>query len=190
MTDINQEGIYNKAQQIPSSFFNDRPTVNGLQTNISLLVIHCISLPEGVYGGNQIQKLFTGQLDCNEHSSFHDLKSVKVSAHCVIYRDGSVVQYVPFLKRAWHAGTSIFDSIENCNDYSIGIELEGTVIDVYTTAQYETLALLTMQIQKKYPEVTSDCIVGHSDIAPKRKKDPGIGFDWPFFMKLLSISNV
>lgn len=166
---------------IASPFFNERPK----NTVVNLLVIHCISLPEGVYGGKQIEQLFTGKLDCDEHESFSDLKGLQVSAHGVIYRDGTFVQYVPFEKRAWHAGVSSFEGIENCNDYSIGIELEGRVGDTYTDLQYKTLALLTHQIQLQFPSITQKRLVAHSDIAPGRKQDPGSGFDWKRFLRAL-----
>ena len=175
-------GVYKNAIQIPSPHFNERP----ISSDISLLVIHCISLPEGVYGGKQIEQLFTGCLDCTEHPSFSDLEGVKVSAHCVIYRDGSVKQYVPFNKRAWHAGASCFEGKEGCNDYSIGIELEGTDKSEYTVEQYDALALLTKELIHRYPLLSPKSIVAHSDIAPERKTDPGILFDWDYYFSLLS----
>jgi AmpD protein len=178
---IDNQGFYTKASQFPCCFFNERPE----SAVINLLVIHCISLPEGVYGGKQIQQLFMGQLNCEQHPSFGDLCGLEVSAHCVIYRDGSVAQYVPFEKRAWHAGRSAFDGVENCNDYSIGIELEGTIVDDYTPAQYDALIELTKNIQLQYPDITLKRIVGHSDIASNRKQDPGQGFDWHYFKKQL-----
>jgi len=172
-------------KQFPSPHFNERPD----PIEINLLVIHCISLPEGVYGGQQIQQLFQGRLDCSEHPSFVDLRGVKVSAHCVIRRDGKIEQYVPFEKRAWHAGVSSFNNVDNCNDYSIGIELEGTVKDEYTLEQYNALVAITRQIQLQFPAITLDRIVGHSDIAPIRKQDPGAGFDWLLFKNKLILSR-
>ena len=179
---INKLGYYQKAEQIASPFFNERPG----NCEPSLLVIHCISLPEGVYGGKQIEQLFTGCLDCTAHPTFSDLEGLEVSAHCVIRRDGTVEQYVPFTKRAWHAGASSFNGIDNCNDYSIGIELEGTDKSSYSEAQYKSLASLTAAIQKYYPAITEDRITGHSNIAPQRKTDPGPLFDWDYYLHLLA----
>jgi len=178
---INSIGIYKEAEQKCSPYFNERPA--GVQ--ISLLVIHCISLPEGIYGGKQIEQLFMGCLDCNDHESFIDLKGVKVSAHCVIRRDGKVEQFVPFTKRAWHAGESSFNEVKACNDYSIGIELEGTDKSEYTPEQYKSLAKLTGYLIYHYPQLTKQRIVGHSDIAPERKSDPGKLFDWDRYFSLL-----
>lgn len=178
---INNLSCYKNATFIQSPFYNERPA----DTEISLLVIHCISLPEGVYGGKQIKQLFTGCLDCNEHPSFESLVGVQVSAHCVIRRDGNIEQYVPFDKRAWHAGFSSFNGVEGCNDFSIGIELEGTDKSEYTSQQYQSLARLTNSILKKYPGITKQCIKAHSDIAPGRKTDPGVCFDWEFYFSLL-----
>ncbi len=179
---IDQFGIYPAAKQISSPFYNERPA----DAQISLLVIHCISLPEGVYGGKAVEQLFSGCLDCSEDTSFADLQGLEVSAHCVIRRDGQVEQYVPFLKRAWHAGLSSFSGIENCNNYSIGIELEGTDNSAYTKAQYLALAAVTVQIQQCYPEITTKRITGHSEIAPGRKTDPGTQFDWSYYFQLLA----
>lgn len=178
---ITAQGYYQDAKQIGSPFYNERP----IGSDISLLVIHCISLPEGCYGGKAIEQLFTGCLDCDCDPQFSSLTGLEVSAHCVIRRDGMVEQYVPFLARAWHAGVSIFDGVEACNDYSIGIELEGTDKSTYTEKQYKALATLTNAIQKAYPNITNQRITGHSDIAPGRKTDPGIGFDWSLYFNLL-----
>lgn len=178
---IDKLGIYGNAKQICSPYFNERPD----NVDVSLLVIHCISLPEGIYGGKQIEHLFTGCLDCNEHKSFEDLKGLEVSAHCVIRRDGTIEQYVPFSKRAWHAGVSCFDGVEACNDYSIGIELEGTDKSVYTQAQYLTLAKVSDALINQYPLLTKQRIIGHSGIAPGRKNDPGYLFNWSYYLSLL-----
>lgn len=179
---IDSNGIYRSAVKKCSPYFNERPK----GTEISLLVIHCISLPEGVYGGKQIENLFMGCLDCSEHESFADLQGLEVSAHCVIHRDGSIEQYVPFDKRAWHAGVSSFAGVQACNDYSIGIELEGTDSSAYTQEQYITLAEVSKQLVAHYPLLTNQRIIGHSDIAPGRKNDPGTLFDWKHYFKLLS----
>jgi len=179
---INQFGFYQGGKQIASPFFNDRP--DGCAVN--LLVIHCISLPQGDYGGPAIEQLFSGCLDCSADPSFADLAGLEVSAHCVIRRDGSVEQYVSFEKRAWHAGVSSFAGVAACNDYSIGIELEGTDTTDYTQAQYRALVALTAELQARYPAITKQRIVGHSDIAPGRKSDPGSGFDWGYYFGLLA----
>ena len=179
---INKLGCYLHAKQIPTPFCNERPA----NSPVSLLVIHCISLPEGHYGGEAIEKLFTGCLDCAADPRFADLKGLEVSAHCVIRRTGRVDQYVPFDKRAWHAGRSSFNGVVECNDYAIGIELEGTDQTAFTEAQYQSLAALTRQIQQHYPAINKQRIVAHSDIAPGRKTDPGSEFDWLYYFNLLS----
>jgi len=179
---IDTLGLLSNATFIKSPFYNQRP----METEVSLLVIHCISLPEGVYGTEHIKNLFSGCLDCSAHPSFADLKGLEVSAHCVIRRDGSIEQYVPFNKRAWHAGVSSFEGVEACNDYSIGIELEGTDHTPYTELQYQALAEVTRHIQQRYPLVTNQRIAAHSDIAPGRKTDPGSEFDWLLFFKLIA----
>lgn len=178
---INDLTRYSGAAFIESPHYNDRPK----DIDISLLVIHCISLPEGIYGGKQIKQLFTGSLDCNEHPSFKSLKGAEVSAHCVIKRNGKIEQYVPFNKRAWHAGVSSFDGSQNCNDFSIGIELEGTDQSIYTPSQYKALAILTDEIMSEYPAITKKRIKAHSDISPGRKTDPGSLFDWNAYFSLL-----
>ncbi|MEI6896482.1 MAG: 1,6-anhydro-N-acetylmuramyl-L-alanine amidase AmpD [Psychromonas sp.] len=179
---INTVAVYPGARQKCSPYFNERP----VDSDVSLLVIHCISLPEGIYGGKQVEQLFMGKLDCNEHHSFAQLQGLEVSAHCVIHRDGSVVQYVPFDKRAWHAGVSCFDGVQACNDYSIGIELEGTDKSAYTPEQYKALAALSKYLINYYPRLTKQRIVAHSDIAPERKSDPGKLFDWDYYFTLLT----
>lgn len=178
---INTDGLLNDAIFIESPFYNERPA----DAQVSLLVIHCISLPEGQFGTEHIKHLFTGQLDCCADPSFACLAGLEVSAHCVIKRNGLIEQYVPFDKRAWHAGISSFHGVDGCNDFSIGIELEGTDSTAYTELQYRALALVTKEIQNRYSLITHDRIVGHSDIAPGRKTDPGSGFDWHYYNKLL-----
>ncbi|MDA7747295.1 1,6-anhydro-N-acetylmuramyl-L-alanine amidase AmpD [Psychromonas sp.] len=178
---IDPFGILTNALFIKSPFYNQRPE----HSTISLLVIHCISLPEGQYATEHIEKLFTGCLDCNADPSFDCLQGLEVSAHCVIRRDGAIEQYVPFTQRAWHAGISSFQGREGCNDFSIGIELEGTDCSTYTEEQYRTLVETTKQIQRQYPQITTEHIVGHSDIAPGRKTDPGSGFDWCKYLNAL-----
>ncbi|GAB2907567.1 1,6-anhydro-N-acetylmuramyl-L-alanine amidase AmpD [Rheinheimera gaetbuli] len=164
--------------QRPSPHCDERPAGE----RISLLVIHNISLPAGEFAHqpehSYVDALFMGTLDCTADISFAGLQGVRVSAHCVIWRDGRIFQYVPFAKRAWHAGVSQFAGRERCNDFSIGIELEGTDNLPYTEQQYQSLIQLTCFLCQQYPAITPDRITGHSDIAPGRKTDPGIAFDW------------
>ena len=169
-------------RHLPSVNFNARPKGAG----ISLLVIHNISLPAGEFGGDCIEKLFTNCLDCNAHPDFDQLRGLEVSSHCLINRAGEITQFVPLNQRAWHAGESSFQGRSNCNDFSIGIELEGTDNYPYTALQYQALRELTRQIMADYPAITVDRIVGHCDIAPGRKTDPGAAFDWSFFKGLLA----
>jgi len=151
------------------------------------LVIHGISLPAGKFGTPYIDQLFTNQLDNSAHPSFESLKNLKVSAHLLIQRDGRLVQYVPLSKRAWHAGISSFEGRERCNDFSIGVELEGVDDVPYTDRQYDRLALLLESIQKEYPLIVKDRIVGHSEIAPGRKSDPGPAFEWGIVFKKMEM---
>ncbi|WP_371190241.1 1,6-anhydro-N-acetylmuramyl-L-alanine amidase AmpD [Thalassotalea ponticola] len=168
----------------PSPYCDDRE-----DSDISLLVIHNISLPPGQFGGPYITDLFMGRLNPAEHDYFVDIYQLKVSAHVLVRRDGSVIQYVPFHKRAWHAGVSCFQGREKCNDFSIGIELEGTDTAPYTDAQYASLATITQAIQAHYPDITEQRITGHCDIAPGRKTDPGQSFDWHCFRRTLSAKH-
>jgi len=165
------------ANCIPSPNFNERPE----GTEISLLVIHNISLPLGEFGGDYIEQLFTNCLDCNIHPSFQDLHGLEVSSHLLIDRQGQLSQFVPFNRRAWHAGESNFCGIQNCNDFSIGIELEGTDDSPYTDVQYQQLASICRLLMQTYPGISPQRIVGHCDIAPDRKTDPGIAFNWTYF---------
>lgn len=171
--------------QRPSPHYDERPAGEP----ISLLVIHNISLPAGHFTkdpqNSYIDALFCGTLDTRAHPSFIDLQGVRVAAHCVIWRDGQVYQYVPFAKRGWHAGVSCFAGRERCNDFSIGIELEGTDNIPYTEQQYTSLIQLTRYLLQQYPAITLDRIVGHCDIAPGRKTDPGAAFDWQRYKKTL-----
>ncbi len=155
-------------------------------TDISLLVIHGISLPPDQFGGPWIDALFTNTLDPQMHPYFASIASLRVSTHLLIRRDGAVTQYVPFTQRAWHAGVSQFEGRERCNDFSIGIELEGTDTHAYTRKQYERLARVTRTLLQAYPQIDMSRIVGHSDIAPGRKTDPGPCFDWAHYRALLS----
>ena len=165
----------------PSPHFDERP-----QVPVSLLVIHNISLPPGQFGSSCIRDFFQGKLDLDRYPQLSELKDVRVSAHAVIYRNGRVEQFVDFDKRAWHAGKSSYQGRERCNDFAIGIELEGSDAVPFTRAQYDSLTSLTKYIQRKYPLITLGSIVGHSDIAPDRKTDPGIAFDWPRYRKSLT----
>ena len=160
--------------RIVSPNFNERPSEN----DISLIVIHCISLPPKEFGANYIDDLFCNRLNPTLHPYFETISTMKVSAHVLIRRDGECVQYVPFHKRAWHAGVSIYNGRENCNDFSIGIELEGTETIDYTHAQYDVLNNIIHALLDTYPTLSKQHITGHSDIAPNRKTDPGDVFDW------------
>lgn len=170
---IEQHRLTN-AKQIPSPNYDDRPN----PVDISLLVIHCISLPPGEFDNPYIDQLFCNVLDPDGHPYFKEIYQLTVSAHLLIKRDGSCVQYVPFNKRAWHAGKSSYQGKERCNDFSIGIELEGTESIPYTEAQYIQLAEVIDSLLKAYPNLSKQQITGHSDIAPGRKNDPGASFDW------------
>jgi len=166
----------------PCTHYDDRPD----SSDISLLVIHNISLPPATFNTPYIDDFFGGRLDCSAHPYFARLVGVRVSAHCVIYRDGRIWQYVPFDKRAWHAGLSLFNGRDKCNDFSIGIELEGADDVPFTEAQYQALSRLCHWLLKQYPALAPERILGHSDIAPGRKTDPGPAFDWPYFQQLLA----
>lgn len=179
---IARTGRLPRARWLASPNHDERPEGSG----VSLLVIHAISLPPDQFGGGWIDDLFLNRLDYAAHPYFDGLRDLKVSAHCCIFRDGSLTQYVPFNQRAWHAGKSQFKGRERCNDFSIGIELEGCDAKPFTKAQYERLLRVTRELQKAYPEIVMDHIVGHSDIAPGRKTDPGPHFDWAFFREELA----
>lgn len=174
-------GLASLARQIPSPNFSDRPD----DCIIDTLIIHNISLPPGEFGLGYIDQLFCNQLDCSKHDYFAQLEGLKVSAHILIERDGAMVQYVPFHKKAWHAGESEFNGRSACNDFSIGVELEGTDTEPFTQAQYERLTMLTNALMVRYPDITVDRIVGHSDVAPSRKTDPGPCFDWQHYKRRL-----
>ena len=144
-----------------------------------LVVIHSISLPAGRFGTGCVEALFTNELDITSHESFHDLEGLHVSAHLLIDRRGRTTQFVPFDQRAWHAGVSCWRGRPGCNDYAIGIELEGTDDRPYTKAQYERLAAVLHALLARYPKLSTDSIAGHQEIAPGRKTDPGPAFRWP-----------
>ncbi len=165
-------GWYKKAKNIVSENFNQRP--NDIEVN--LVVIHCISLPEGEYLNNNVEDLFLNKLNCDSHESFADLEGVEVSAHFYIKRTGEIIQFVSVDDRAWHAGVSSFQERVGCNDFSIGIELQGTDKTSYELEQYESLNILLTDLKKTYNSLKN--ITGHQNIAPGRKTDPGECFDW------------
>jgi AmpD protein len=175
-------GWLDGVRTIVSPNFNERPP----QTDINLLVIHNISLPPGEFGTGCVEAFFCNQLDHSHHPYFATLVALRVSAHFFIARTGEATQLVSVWERAWHAGVSAFEGIANCNDYSLGIELEGCDDIPYTDAQYAALVQLTRRLQALFPGITSDRIVGHSDIAPERKTDPGPAFYWARYFDELS----
>lgn len=166
----------------PSKNSDDRPG----KGEVDLLVIHNISLPPGEFGGHYIEDLFLNRLDPQRHPYFAEIAHLEVSSHLLIRRDGSALQFVALDRRAWHAGLSSFCGRKNCNDFSIGIELEGTDDSPFTEAQYGRLCTLTAGIQALFPTIHEERIVGHSDIAPGRKTDPGPSFDWAHYRGLLA----
>ncbi|HVN42708.1 MAG TPA: 1,6-anhydro-N-acetylmuramyl-L-alanine amidase AmpD [Steroidobacteraceae bacterium] len=163
------------ARHLDSPNCDDRPV--GVAPE--LIVVHGISLPPGEFGGPWVDRLFTNLLPPDRHPYFAGIADLRVSAHALIRRSGEVVQYVPFHRRAWHAGQSSWNGRSGCNDFSIGIELEGTDDTPYEDCQYEALARLVADLCQAYPALGADRVVGHSDIAPGRKTDPGPAFDWP-----------
>lgn len=182
MLRVAQDGWLTDARACPSPHCNARPAGE----NISLLVIHNISLPPGQFGGGFVQPFFAGQLDPDQHPYFALIASMRVSAHFLIERDGSLFQFVSCLDRAWHAGASRFGGRADCNDYSIGVELEGADTTPYTPAQYATLIDLTRALQEAYPAITPHRITGHEFIAPGRKTDPGPAFDWQGYLRAVT----
>lgn len=171
VTRIRTTGIIAGAQQVASPNRNERPP----GTKIDLLVVHNISLPPGVFGGDAIVALFTNQLDPHAHPYFEGIADLQVSSHLLVRRDGSTLQFVPCGERAWHAGVSSWRGREQCNDFSIGIEMEGTDEASFTSAQYAKLICVAQLLMRAYPIRHA---AGHSDIAPGRKTDPGPCFDW------------
>lgn len=162
------------ARYLPSPNCDERPDPK----DISLIVIHGISLPPGEFGGDGIDQLFTNRLQAEEHPYYAEIHHLRVSSHLLIRRDGELVQYVPFHQRAWHAGESIYDGRDRCNDFSVGIELEGTDDVAYEAIQYQQLNAVITVLCGAYPGLSRNRIAGHSDIAPGRKTDPGPLFDW------------
>jgi AmpD protein len=176
-----EAGLLTDARQVPSPNHDERPP----GSEPELIVVHCISLPPGCFGGPHIERLFTNCLEPREHPYFEEICGLEVSAHALIRRDGEIIQFVPFHRRAWHAGQSCYEGRERCNDFSIGIELEGTDDGEYEPIQYERLAELVRALGMAYPSLAGAPLVGHSDIAPGRKTDPGPGFDWDRLTALL-----
>jgi AmpD protein len=177
---LDEEGLLAGATQISSPNWDERPE----GSDIVLLVVHGISLPPGEFGGEAIARFFTNSLDFSEHPYYETLRDLKVSAHFLIRRDGELVQFVPCAKRAWHAGASIWRGRERCNDISLGVELEGVDDQAYADAQYQRLGRLFLALRRRYPIVD---VVGHADIAPGRKTDPGPAFDWARFRETLTV---
>ncbi len=174
-------GLVREARQIVSPNYDDRPP--GCDPN--LIVIHGISLPPGEFGGPWIDQFFTNGLDSDAHSYFRDIAGMRVSAHLLIRRNGELVQYVSLSKRAWHAGDSCYEGRDSCNDFSVGIELEGTDDAAYMDEQYERLASVIIALRRTFPSLEDAAIVGHCDIAEGRKTDPGPSFDWQRLRALL-----
>lgn len=166
---------------VPSPNFDERPPGHAPD----VLVIHAISLPPGAFGGQGIEQLFCNRLDSGEHPYYREIEGLKVSAHFLIRRDAEVIQFVPLHMRAWHAGESCCEGRTRVNDFSIGVELEGTDDIPFEDAQYAALAELTRVLMRAYPAITPGRVYGHCDIAPGRKTDPGPCFDWARYRKLL-----
>lgn len=169
-----QTGRMEEAVQVPSPNFDERP--EGARPE--LVVVHAISLPPGEFGGPWVDDLFTNRLDPGLHPYFREIADLRVSAHLLIGRDGRLVQYVPFHLRAWHAGASCWQGRERCNDFSIGIELEGCDEVPFEDVQYQRLAAAIAALRRAYPAIAPDAVAGHADIAPGRKTDPGPHFQW------------
>lgn len=175
-------GLLVGARQVLSPHWDARPS----GTAADLIVLHGISLPPGQFGGPWIERLFNGQLPPDRHPYFAEIEGMRVSAHVLVRRDGQVVQFVPFQARAWHAGQSSWEGRGACNDFSIGIELEGSDDVPYEAIQYSSVARLVRALLAAYPQLSDSRLVGHSDIAPGRKTDPGSAFDWQGLRALLA----
>jgi len=179
-----ETGILDTARYVPSPNCNARPA----GTDLALIIVHAISLPPGEFGGPWIDRLFTNDLPADAHDYFREIRSLQVSCHLLIRRDGELVQYVPFHARAWHAGESEYEGRKGCNDFAVGIELEGCDEEPYEKAQYELLVHVVRTLIAAYPSLSPEHIVGHCDVAPGRKTDPGPAFDWKRFRSLLESS--
>ncbi len=178
-------GLLAGARQVLSPHCDSRPA----GTTLELIVIHGISLPPGEFGGPWIDRLFTANVPADAPASLRELVGLRVSAHVLVRRDGALTQYAPFGMRAWHAGQSVYRGRPACNDFSIGIELEGTDTLPYTEVQYERLTALATALITAYPTLSSEHVARHSDIAPGRKTDPGPAFDWTRWRALLAASR-
>jgi len=174
-----KDGWLVNERRVLSPHFDQRPEPQ----DISLLIIHYISLPPEQFGGGYIDDFFQGKLDPQAHPYFQEISPLRVSAHCLIERTGRITQYVNFADRAWHAGLSCFEGRDKCNDFAIGIELEGSNEQPFTDAQYLALQALTQEIMRAYPHITKERIVGHCDVSPGRKIDPGQYFDWQRYLQ-------
>jgi N-acetyl-anhydromuramoyl-L-alanine amidase len=177
-----KSGLMRGVRHVASPNHDSRPA--GVVAD--LIVVHGISLPPGEFGGPWIDRLFTNTLPAAAHPYFAEVSALRVSSHLVVTRDGAVTQYVKFTERAWHAGQSAYQGREACNDFSVGVELEGTDTLPYESAQYATLARVVAALCAAYPQLSPDRLAGHSDIAPGRKTDPGPAFDWPLARGLIS----
>lgn len=175
---LDEKGVLSGALQIPSPNCDERPE----DAAVTLLVVHNISLPPGEFGGEAVVRLFTNTLDLAAHPYYEILRDLKVSAHFLVRRDGGLIQFVPCAKRAWHTGPSNWQGRERCNDFSVGVELEGADDQAYADQQYLRLAKLLAALRWRYPIVD---VVGHADVAPGRKTDPGPAFDWGHCRELL-----
>ena len=173
--------IFKDLKFLKSPNFNERPD----DKEISLVIIHSISLPPKCYGNNYVEDFFLNKLCIDDHSYFKEIQNLKVSSHLYIKRDGELIQFVPFDKRAWHAGKSTYKGIDDCNNFSIGIELEGSDDDCYSDEQYKMLTMAVQKIIDHYPLIDKHSIAGHSDVSPLRKNDPGKKFDWERFLNAL-----
>jgi len=178
-----ETGLLAGAEYLPSPNHDARPP----DSVIDLVVVHGISLPPGEFGGGHIAALFTNRLDPGAHPYFAEIAHLRVSAHLLIRRDGGILQFVPFHQRAWHAGVSSFEGRSACNDFSVGIELEGVDDQPYEAVQLERLAAVIRALSRVYPAIRPDRVVGHSDVAPGRKTDPGPAFDWRRLQALLDL---
>jgi len=176
-------GWLDGARRCPSPNFGPRPA----GTAVSLALIHSISLPPGAYGGDAVERLFTNRLDWDEHPYYDRIRGLEVSSHFFVRRDGATAQFVGCDDRAWHAGVSAWRGRPNCNDYAVGIELEGLEGDTFEAAQYDTLAALLDALKARYP---IDAVAGHEHVAPGRKHDPGPGFDWARLKRSLGWDGV
>ena len=169
-----ESGLMRSARQVASPNYDERPP--GVEAD--LIVVHGISLPPGEFGGPWIERLFTNTLPLDMHPYFAEIGTLRVSSHLLVARDGGLTQFVKFTARAWHAGQSSYEGRPACNDFSIGVELEGVDTQDYEAAQYDTLAAVVATLCDAYPRLSADRVVGHSDISPGRKTDPGPAFDW------------